>query len=421
MKIENVPIADLLPDPSNARKHKEKNISAIKGSLVKFGQQKPIVINKDNIVIAGNGTLEAAKALGWSNIKVVRSDLDKLGQTAFAIADNRSSELAEWDLDVLGKSLEALEDDFALEDLGFDEDDIAKLTPHVSAPGLIDDDEVPETNQNEFGVVTGDIWQLGRHRLMCGDSTNVEQVERLMDGKKADMVFTDPPYRMQVEGGSNQPIGRAAAKLGEAIKHLCDFDPKAFLSLLPSVFENKKMNAYIFCNKDLVPDYLIWARDCGYSFNILFWKKPNAIPLGEQHRPDVEYLLLFRKSAIWNNAVNGVNYSKCLEFSREKSADHPTLKPVELIINEIKISSNGGGVVSDLFLGSGSTLIACEKTNRTCYGMEIDPHYCSVIIKRWQDFTGKEAVRLSDEKPDINPVKTRKLGTNAKNTSKALS
>src|SRR5690606_1177902 len=123
---------------------------------------------------------------------------------------------------------------------------------------------------------------------------------KLMDGQKADMVFTDPPYRMQVEGGSDQPIGKAARKLGEAIKDLCDFDPQAFLGVLPTAFEKNKMNAYVFCNKDLVPDYLTWGVKAGYSFNILFWKKPNAIPLGGSHRPDVEYLLVFRKSAIWN-------------------------------------------------------------------------------------------------------------------------
>lgn len=217
-----------------------------------------------------------------------------------------------------------------------------------------------------------------------------------MCGEKADMVFTDPPYRMEAEGGSSQPVGRSAAKLGERIKHLCDFDPVAFLNTLPTVFEKSKMNAYIFCNKDLVPDYLNWALDAGYSFNILFWKKPNAIPLGGQHRPDVEYLLLFRKGAIWNNGLKHVNYSRCLEFQRELSKDHPTLKPVDLIVNELLISSNPKGIVTDFFLGSGSTLIASEKCGRKCFGMELDPKYCDVILKRWQDLTGGLAERLGE-------------------------
>ena len=221
------------------------------------------------------------------------------------------------------------------------------------------------------------------HRLHCADSTDSEAVAKLMNGKKADMVFTDPPYRMDAQGGSNQPIGRAAAKLGEAIKDLCDFNPVEFLNTIPLVFKSKIMNAYIFCNKDLVPDYLNWGIKCGFNFNILFWKKLNAIPLGGNHRPDVEYLLLFRKSALWNNGVSGVNYSKCLEFGRENTTPHPTMKPIELISNEVQISSNIGSIVVDFFLGSGSTLIASDQLNRICYGQELDPKYCDVIVSRY--------------------------------------
>lgn len=190
----------------------------------------------------------------------------------------------------------------------------------------------------------------------------------------------------------------AARKLGEAIKDLCDFDPQAFLGVLPTAFEKNKMNAYIFCNKDLVPDYLTWGVKAGYSFNILFWKKPNAIPLGGSHRPDVEYLLVFRKSAIWNNALKDVSYSKCLEYGRENSTPYPTMKPVDMIVDQIKISSNISSPVLDLFGGSGSTLIACEKTGRINRSMELDPKYCDVIIKRWQNFTGKKAIHAETGK-----------------------
>lgn len=181
-------------------------------------------------------------------------------------------------------------------------------------------------------------------------------------------------------------------KLGEAIAHLCEFDPVAFLAALPIAFPKNKMNAYVFCNKDLVPDYLNWGVLNGYSFNILFWKKPNAIPLGGSWRPDVEYLLVFRKSAIWNNAVSGVSYSKLLEHGRENSTPHPTMKPVAMIENQLLIASNAKSLVIDFFGGSGSTLIACEKTGRDCGMIELDPKYCDVIVKRWQEFTGKEAV-----------------------------
>lgn len=208
------------------------------------------------------------------------------------------------------------------------------------------------------------------------------------------MVFTDPPYRMEAQGGSDQWVGKQAAKLGESIKDLCNFDPQEFLSILSQMFDGK-MNAYIFCNKDLVPDYLNWGLENKYAFNILFWKKPNALPLGGQHRPDTEYLLYFRKNAIWNNGLKGVSYSKCLEFGRDNSTPHPTMKPIGLIANELKISSNENGIVVDLFGGSGSTLIACEQLGRKCFAMELDPKYCDVIVDRWEKFTGKKAVLLN--------------------------
>lgn len=222
-----------------------------------------------------------------------------------------------------------------------------------------------------------------------------------MNGVKADMVFTDPPYRMEAQGGSNQWVGRQAAKLGESIKELCDFEPTEFLNRLKELFENK-MNAYIFCNKDLVPDYLNWSLKNNYAFNILFWKKPNALPLGGQHRPDTEYLLFFRKNAIWNNGLENVSYSKCLEFGRDNSTPHPTMKPLELIGNELKISSNENSNIVDLFGGSGSTLIACEQLNRKCYMMELDPHYISVIIERYINFTGNDVYRINPDGTKTN-------------------
>lgn len=193
MKVESVNIGTLIEDPSNARKHDEKNLAAIKGSLAKFGQQKPIVVGKDNIIIAGNGTLAAAKALGWDKINIVRTDLEGSEAIAYAIADNRTGELAAWNDDVLSRTLQELKDDgFALDAIGFDEDDLAQWlkTPEV-VPGC-DEDEVPEVVEPK--TKPGDLYQLGNHRLLCGDSTNVQHVERLMDGEKAQTFFSDPPY-----------------------------------------------------------------------------------------------------------------------------------------------------------------------------------------------------------------------------------
>jgi DNA modification methylase len=231
---------------------------------------------------------------------------------------------------------------------------------------------------------------------MCGDSTDKEAVARLMDGKKADMVFTDPPYRLQTDGGTNQPIGKAATGLGKTIEFISNFEPTDFLNVLPIYFE-KNMNAYVFCNKELLPDYLVWARDAGYSFNVLVWKKPNAIPIGDSHRPDIEYLLLFRKNAIWNNGLSAsVNYSRLIESPRETGL-HPTMKPVGIITNQLQISSRTDSIVVDAFLGSGSTLIASEKTGRICYGMELDPKYIDVIVERYCEYTGNRNIIKNGE------------------------
>jgi len=380
MNIQERDIADITPYSKNAKKHPKEQVKKIAASIQRFGFRQPVVVDKKGVIVIGHGRVEAAKELGMTTVPVtVADDLTDKEISALRLADNKLNE-SEWDMELVSMELGELDEELkeltgfpAMEVLEAQEDDFDTTPP-----------EEPKSK-------LGDLYQLGEHRLLCGDATKLEDVERLMDGEKADMVFTDPPYRMAVEGGSNQMVGRAAAKLGDRIKDLCDFDPADFLATLPTLFSDGVMNSYIFCNKDLVPDYLNWAIDCGYNFNILFWKKPNAIPLGGNHRPDVEYLLLFRKSAKWNNALEGVNYSKCLEFGRDSSTIHPTMKPIELIANEVKISSDKEDVVFDAFGGSGSTLIACEQTGRKCRTMELDPKYCDVIVARWEKLTGKKA------------------------------
>lgn len=385
MQIERIKIDQLRQDPNNARTHDKANLEAIAGSLTQFGQRKPIVISQDNTVVAGNGTVAAAKTLGWEDIQAVRvpADWDADRIKAFALADNRTAELATWDQQVMASQLLELQDaGFDIEEFGFE-----LLEPPLDTSKM---KEIEIPDEIVTRVAKGDLWQLGNHRLICGDSTDVELAERLLDGQKAELVFTDPPYRMEAEGGSDQWVGRQAAKVGESIKDIVDFEPAEFLETLPTYFQ-KKMNAYIFCNKDLVPDYLNWAISKNYSFNILFWKKPNALPLGSQHRPDTEYIIFIRKNATWNNGLAGVSYSKALEFGRDGSTSHPTMKPLGLITNELLISSNKGDLVVDPFLGSGSTLIASHQTGRRCYGFELEPSYCDIILQRWENLTGQKA------------------------------
>jgi DNA modification methylase len=396
------PTDSLVEHPKNALKHPETQLKALARVIELNGWRVPIVVSKrSGFITKGHGRLQAAKLAGWPQVPVEIQDYEnEAAEYSDAIADNRIAELAEWDNVTLAEVLELLQKDNAMPEqrTGFTLEEIAGLIMRGKA---IEEnaDEVPEAPQIAK-TIKGDLYEIGRHRLLCGDSTMVEDVKRLMNGQVADLVFTDPPYRMANEGGSSQPIGRAAAKLGEKVRGLCDFDPVAFLKVLPSVFKDGTMNAYVFCNKDLVPDYLKWCLDAGFSFNILFWKKPSAIPLGGQHRPDVEYLLLFRKAAIWNNGLQEANYSKCLEYGRETGDEHPTKKPVELVRNEIIISSSFNGTVLDLFGGSGTTMVAAQQSGRGANLMELEPIYCDVAVTRMHKLYPELPIKLNGNLTD---------------------
>lgn len=382
-------IKDLKKLDGNPRTIKDKDFKILCNSIREnreYFEARPLILSNRTgklVIIAGNQRYEAAKAVGIDSVPTFLIEgLSEEKEKEIIIRDNISN--GEFDFDILANTWS----DLPLADWGLElpngwnsaEDGGQDAEPQI--------DRAEELNK-AWGVNTGDLWIIGDHKLLCGDSTKKEDVDAVMAGEKAQLVFTDPPYRMEAEGGSNQPIGRAAAKLGEAIKDLTNFDPDPFFNILPYVF-NGQMNAYIFCNKDLIVDYLCFAKDNGYSFNILFWKKPSAIPLGGQHRPDVEYLIFIRKNAVWNNAVPGAIYSKCLEFGRENET-HPTTKPLELVANEIKISSEHNGVVVDFYTGSGTTMVACQNLNRKCRGIEISPNYCAVILQRMKDaFPGIE-------------------------------
>lgn len=392
-----VPCVELRPHPKNRNRHGDDQIQRLAKLLAYQGVRAPIVVsNRSGFIVKGHGTLLAIQANGWDKAPVVLQDFESDEvEYAFIQSDNAISSWAELDLAGINVDLADLGPDFDLDMLGI-KDFI--LEPLEKLPPGCDEDEVPE--HVEAKTKLGDIYILGNHRLVCGDSTNISDVDKLMNGEKADMVFTDPPYNQETDGGLNGPIGSALRKQSREIEHLCDFDPSMFLNVLPTVFEKNKLNAYCFCNKDLVVDYLKWARDSGYAYNILIWKKPSAIPIGGSYRPDVEYLLIFRRSGIFNGGLSDVNYSKVLEHKRELNKVHPTMKPVEMIENQLVIASNLSSPVLDLFGGSGSTLIACENTNRRCFMMELDPHYCDVIIARWEKYTGKKAELINSTATD---------------------
>jgi DNA modification methylase len=369
-------LSKLKGNPNNPRIIKDDKFKKLVKSINDFPKMmalRPIVVDENFIVQGGNMRLKALQEIGFKDIpdewvKQVK-DLSEDEKKQFIIKDNVG--FGEWDWDDLANNWDAEQ----LTEWGLD-------IPNFEAEVLeAEEDNYTIPDEIKTDIVLGDLFEIGEHRLLCGDSTDSDQVAKLMNGQKADMVFTDPPYKIETEGGCKGNIGQGLKKQGKDIEFISNFEPTEFLQVLPLIFDKNKLNAYIFCNKELLPDYLIWARDSGYSFNVLIWKKPNAIPIGDSHRPDIEYLLLFRKSAIWNNGLKDVNYSRCLEFGRE-SGLHPTMKPIELIANEMKISSNENSLVFDFFLGSGSTMVASHQLNRKCYGMELDPNYCQVIIDR---------------------------------------
>jgi DNA modification methylase len=385
-------ISDVKLNPNNPRLIKDDKFKKLVQSIKDFPEMlsiRPIVVNQDMIILGGNMRFRACKEAGIKEIPVIVTDLSEDKQREFLIKDNTSG--GEWDWDMIANEWDADE----LEAWGLD-----LPVFDIKDEGTAEEDNYEVPDEIKTDIVLDDLFEIGEHRLLCGDSTDSDAVARLMDNKKADMVFTDPPYKIQTEGGCNGTIGQGLKKQGKDIEFISNFEPTEFLQVLPLIFDKNKLNAYIFCNKELLPDYLVWARDSGYSFNVLIWKKPNAIPIGDSHRPDIEYLLLFRKSAIWNNGLKDVNYSRCLEFGRE-SGLHPTMKPIELIANEMKISSNQNSLIFDFFLGSGSTMVASHQLKRKCYGMELDPKYCQVIVDRMIKLDSTLVIKKNGQPYDV--------------------
>ncbi len=387
MKIERVKIDELTADPANVRKHNEKNISAIKASLKRFGQQKPIVVDADGIVRAGNGTLAAAIALGWTHIDIHRTELRGAEATAYAIADNRTAELAEWDEAALAQQLAGLQiDDEELpEAAGFT---VAEMQALEGATVEVQEDEVPEPPANPI-TKPGDLWLLGEHRLLCGDSTDAAQVGRLMGGGQADMVLSDPPYGVSYVG-----------KTKDALKvENDDLDETALTKLVCDAFDNAEANcragAYWYATAPPGPLHILFADDWkrrGILRQIMVWAKESMV-LGHseyhyQHEP-----ILFGWIPGDRHKNSDRTRTTLWQYDRPKAnREHPTMKPLDLWAQAVNDGSRAGEVVYDPFLGSGTTLIAAEQLGRKCYGMEISPAYCDVIVKRWETLTGKKAV-----------------------------
>jgi len=388
MKIVNRKIKDLIGAEYNPRELTKDQYKQLKDSLLRFGVVDPVIVNKhperDNIIIGGHQRSKVWEDMGNDKIPTVELSLTLEKEKELNVRLNKNT--GQFDMDMLANN-------FDTEDLiewGFSEGELVGFD-EVDLEAEEDDYEMP--NEIKTDIVLGDLIEIGEHRLLCGDGTDSEQVAKLMNGEKADMVFTDPPYRYK-KMGDGGAFHEGHKKLKEDIKDIVDFDPTNFLNTLPLVF-NKGINAYVFCNTDLVPDYCIWAKENKYNFNILTWHKKSFIPASNNHHfPDTEYLIYISKSAIFNSGLD-VNYGKYFILDNEKSDDHPTIKPIELIANEIKISSNKNSLVFDFFLGSGTTMVAAHQLKRKCYGMELDPKYCQVIVDRMMKLDDKLVVKLN--------------------------
>jgi DNA modification methylase len=371
MNTELVSISDLTPDPANARKHGERNLSSIIDSLRAFGQQKPIVVDRRGVVIAGNGTLEAAKRLGWEEIAIVRTELDPTQATAFGIADNRTAELAEWDEEVLVSLLDSLDDE-TRDLLHFDEKELEAMVPKATVEVV--EDEVPD--EVEPRTKPGDLWLLGRHRVLCGDSTNAEDVERLVKDDKTTAIFTDPPYGINY----SDTKGRFNKIAND------ESDPSSLVAESISFYDAESI--YLCCNWKCLQSMVEAMKSNGIEPKAtIVWDKGSRIQNLDRYAKRHEFILYSGPYGGQPTVDDDV-----WQISRETRDDHPTAKPVELCFRALKHSTTEGDLVVDPFLGSGTTLIAAEQLGRKCYGMEISPQYCDVIVQRWENLTGETAV-----------------------------
>ena len=375
----------ITPSKRNTNRHTDKGMQLLEKSINEVGVIESISVTKEGTIISGHARKATFDKQGKKPKEVhlsdneypviVRADIEddtELYYKAQILANTTSKQNIDLDTELIEEI--AVEYDLDIEELGVDV--VEDTETHLSA----EEDDFDTTPPEVPITVLGDLYEIGEHRLLCGDSTDSDQVAKLMNGNKADMVFTDPPYSITTQGGG--VLQKHFTKTAERIKDIVDFKPQEWLQTLPLYF-NGNMNTFIFCNKDLIPDYLSFAKENNYNFNILVWCKKQVVPFtGGHHYSDIEYIIYLSKKPIFNNGLKGVEYRKYFVLDNEKSKDHPTIKPLEIISNEIQIASNKNGIVAECFTGSGSTMVASHQLKRKCYGMELDPKYCDVIVRR---------------------------------------
>lgn len=420
-KIVYLRVEDLKLNPRNPRKN-DKAVDAVAKSIERFGFRNPLMVDKDKMVWCGNTRLKSAQKLGLEEVPCIDiSDLSEKEIRALALADNKTNEIADWDLELLQEELDALVDEFDMADFGFAEE-LEELLDEIEPQEDDFDVESAIEEITEPRVKLGEVWQLGEHRLMCGDSTNAEDVAKLMGGQLADLVVTDPPYNVDISNSKGMKIEN---------DNMLD---NQFYEFLSKSFENMNILLknggvfYVWCIDHKIDIFIKALKQNGLIHNeTLIWNK-NTFVLGhldyhKKHEPclygwkdgerhyftddrtqstiiedkgiDLKKLKKEEMLKLLQDVFSDKYSTTIINEDKPSKCDlHPTMKPIKLLARLIKNSSRQNEVVLDLFGGSGSTLIACEQLNRKCYMMELDEKYATVIVDRWEQFTGKQAVKI---------------------------
>jgi site-specific DNA-methyltransferase (adenine-specific) len=385
-------IDDLKSDHKNARRRTDRSSSLIAESLKRYGAARSIVIDEDGRILAGNGTVEGAKKAGIGKLRIIETEGDELiavrrsgltedQKVGLALADNRSSDLSEWDNDMLRK----LSEEHDLKPWFEDDELLAEVLDTVD--GNTDPDDVPEPPADPITKL-GDLWILGNHRLLCGDSTDTIALGRLMAGLNADLWLTDPPYNVNYEGGTGLKIQNDNMKDGEFRQFLHD------VYVAANCFLRAGAVFYIWHADSEGYNFRGAASDVGWKVRqCLIWLKSSLVMGRQDYQWKHEPCLYGWTEGAAHYWGSDRKQTTILEFDKpRRNGEHPTMKPVDLFEYQMANSTKQGDIVLDSFGGSGTTLIAAERIHRKARLMELDPAYCDVIVKRWEDFTGKKAI-----------------------------
>ena len=397
-KVEQWPIEKLVPYAKNSRTHSEEQVAQIAASIKEWGFTTAVLVDESGSIIAGHGRVMAARKLGLASLPVmVAAGWTDAQKRAYVIADNKLALNAGWDNELLALELGELGDaGFDLELTGFTDEEIKALMPVEVTEGLTDPDDAPAVPENPV-TVPGDVWIMGKHRLMCGDSTSTDHLVQLTQGNLVDMWLTDPPYNVAYEGGTKDKLKIKNDEMGD------------------EQFRQFLRDAYTAADTVMKPGavFYIWhadsegynfrgaARDAGWTVRqCLIWKKSSLVLGRQDYQWQHEPCLYGWKDGAGHLWAADRKQTTILEFDKpSRNGEHPTMKPVALFEYQMLNNTKGGDLVLDSFGGSGTTLIAAEKNGRTALLMELDPRYCDVIVKRWQEFTGKQAIHAETGKP----------------------